>query len=157
MGRFKMAKMASTQLVFILFCVFSVALSQNCGQNWFEHNGSCYLIGGESVTWTDAEEICEFYGGRLAVIEDKAENDYLKNYVKASAWSKVAGVWLGASDILSEGNWQWVRDIAPFTFTDWYNGEPNNGSPGPKQENCLMMFVSFDWAWNDALCSETNY
>jgi len=33
--------------------------------------------------------------------------------------------WLGGTDQAVEGTYQWI-DGAPFSYTNWWNGEPNN-------------------------------
>ena len=45
----------------------------------------------------------------------------------SSVWNEVDGVWLGGSDIFSEGSWEWVGSKIPITeYTDWGPNEPNS-------------------------------
>ena len=63
-------------------------------------------------------------------------------------------VFLGGSDIDSEGNWTWL-DHQPWQFDNFPDGEPN----GQESENCLEMVPQAyenkpaGW-WNDAHCGE---
>jgi hypothetical protein len=63
-------------------------------------------------------------------------------------------MWIGGSDIDSEGNWTWL-DHKPWQFNNFVQGEPN----GEEAENCLEMKKQAagdrpaGW-WNDKACSE---
>ncbi|KAK3603507.1 hypothetical protein CHS0354_030360 [Potamilus streckersoni] len=61
------------------------------------------------------------------------------------------GVWVGATDLVFEGEWVWSESQGKLPeqhYTNWYPGEPNNlGS----NENCLTIINS--GYWNDIACS----
>lgn len=61
-------------------------------------------------------------------------------------------LWLGGSDILREGDWEWVtskKKIPDGSFTDWLPGQPTNSGG---REDCLHIFSSYQYKWNDAPC-----
>lgn len=63
-------------------------------------------------------------------------------------------MWLGASDALVEGEWQWVETgqdiIRGQTYTKWFPGEPN--SQGQQGEDCLDIHRREKFQWNDSNC-----
>ena len=66
-----------------------------CPANWVEFNGHCYMYSSTSASWENAEAACVFYGGHLASVHSKAENDFIQQLI--SDWT-----WIGASDINTE-------------------------------------------------------
>eukprot|EP00073_Rattus_norvegicus_P039485 XP_008767271.1 PREDICTED: CD209 antigen-like protein E isoform X1 [Rattus norvegicus] len=57
--------------------------------------------------------------------------------------------WIGLSDHLREGSWQWV-DHSPLKFSFWKEGEPNNDG----DEDCVELFMD---EWNDNTCTQQNF
>lgn len=110
-----------------------------------------YEIVRENKTWADAAACAMLRGGRLAEIDSKKEQDSIFAYlnragiVAANTVAPDGGgasyVWLGGSDIRSEGNWFWDgTDAGSFNqfwqgtatgtainghYTNWGN-EPDN-------------------------------
>jgi formylglycine-generating enzyme required for sulfatase activity len=71
------------------------------------------------ATWHQAKQRCEFLGGQLVCIENRAENDLVVGLVGKS------GAWIGATDEENEGDWRWVNG-KPVVYPGWRPGEPNN-------------------------------
>lgn len=61
----------------------------------------------------------------------------------------IDSLWIGASDILDEGQWIWVSDGSNLTFSLWNDNEPNNAGTG---EDCCEI----EMGWNDSPCDLTN-
>ena len=59
------------------------------------------------------------------------------------------GVWLGFSDIQSEGQLVSLTDARSVLYARWIGGEPNNLNG---REHCAMYWAS-NW-WNDFPCSK---
>ncbi|KAK3594116.1 hypothetical protein CHS0354_040890 [Potamilus streckersoni] len=58
--------------------------------------------------------------------------------------------WIGATDILIEGDWVWANSgvgLSSRGYTNWLAGETNNTG---ENENCLGLFNT--GFWNDAYC-----
>jgi hypothetical protein len=109
--------------------------------------GHSYKFFAEIVTWQEAKRHCEQMGGHLPTIANEAENKFIfdlvsKQLVKFSAFD---GIWLGATDDQSEGDWRWI-DGSRLTFAKWYRGEPDNASG---IEDYMFMWLARSGAWTD--------
>ncbi|VDI73478.1 Hypothetical predicted protein [Mytilus galloprovincialis] len=56
-------------------------------------------------------------------------------------------LWLGGTDMDSEGNWIWDDSKTPLNLTFWRPGEPNDAGG---EEDCL---ASHTGVWNDIPCT----
>lgn len=82
------------------------------------YNNSKYEFYDTPVTWTTAKLICEKKGGHLVIINDAAENSFIKELTKTD-------VWLGITDSQKEGEWKTVTgEKAPYV--NWDTGQPDN-------------------------------
>lgn len=66
----------------------------------------------------------------------------------------VETVWLGGTDVGTEGRWVWGSDISPFTYSAWNRakGQPNNYN----NQDCLSLYRPYNLTWCDEKC-ETRY
>lgn len=79
---------------------------------------------------------------------------FLKNDILVSNnISIAANIWLGGSDILSDGSWVWVGSDEAFSYTGWYPTEPNNYHGG---EHCALMMFNNNQDWADTNCASKN-
>ena len=69
-----------------------------------------YAVIETKVTWHVAKRICEDMGGHLAIINTPAEGGLLLEFCK----SIPIETWIGATDEVGEGTWEWV-DGSPVT------------------------------------------
>ena len=90
------------------------------------------------MTWPNANQMAISEGSHLVTIGDAVENNYVYNI------SPSEEIWLGLTDQLSEGNWEWVTG-EPLIYTNWSAGEPN----GLTNENYGLFWQS-NGEWNDA-------
>lgn len=125
-----------------------------------------YLFCGELRTWRDARSACLAARMDLVVIDDNAENEFVRTLGNPA--------WIGASDIATEGRFLTpVRgnaervDGPQVPFTKWANEEPNNArhcQDGREfgdlciggewvDEDCGQLYE--DGTWNDARCVQT--
>jgi len=107
---------------------------------------SCYLLVEEKKTWHAAQQYCMGKKGHLAIIEDWAENNFLKKQIEgmgrgAQAW------WIGGTDAGHEGNWKWMTPDGEkdMVYHDWDTRQPDNWG---KKEHFLEMWKN-DHRWND--------
>lgn len=90
-----------------------------CGAAMFE--GRIYKLFDEKLSWYDAYGYCQKLGGHLLTITSADEQTFVENYNRANSCTQ--SQWLGAYRTAT--GFQWITD-EPFTYTNWYAGEPNN-------------------------------
>jgi len=61
--------------------------------------------------------------------------------------------WLGGSDLVTEGEWQWTSEQETFKYTNWMPKEPNNLTG----EDCLLNNWLGHGKWGDFVCERTEY
>lgn len=113
--------------------------SPACAPSYELANGSSRYRRGADLSWTEAEADCEADGGHLVVIDDAAENAFVRAQAAGSL------LWIGLSDHLTEGTMRWVTG-EPVTFEDFETGQPNNNLG---TEDCVVLT---DDEWNDTEC-----
>jgi hypothetical protein len=122
-----------------------------CTGSTFE--GSCYEFVAERVVWSVAEEACVAWGGQLASVESLEEDAFL------AAWPAQLGVpagdgtgiWLGATDALSENQFLWP-DNTPLIFAGWAPNQPDNGAG----LDCVEKRNDATALWYDRRCTDLN-
>ncbi|XP_058466263.1 CD209 antigen-like protein C [Malaya genurostris] len=135
-------------LLIILVSVFCYAQDLKCVSD------SPYYMPKFSANWFRATEYCNSLGMRLAVITNKEANTRailaLETEEKKLNTS-LTEVWLGGSDLATEGEFYWQPTGTKFEYSFWMIGEPNNENV----ENCLQFRyrASDGWGWNDKNCS----
>ena len=100
--------------------------------------GHGYARSESRATWANAMNDCKARGGHLATITSAAENAFITSRFDGSE-----RIWLGGSDAMSEGSWQWVTG-EPWSFSGFGEGEPNDLAPG---EDYLELGEG--GVWND--------
>ena len=89
--------------------------------------------------WNEAERMAQRWGGHLVTVRSQAENDWL-----LSRFGNKQPVWLGLTDLESDGLWQWSSG-EDVSYTNWGPGEPNGG--------IWEYFGTLNWwgtdQWND--------
>lgn len=120
-------------------------------------NDRCYFVGRSMVTFSAARSACMARGSgfRLAEPRSALAQSMLEPHLTTD-------VWIGATDLQSEGVWRWESDGAQFwngaangtpvagAYTRWRDIEPTGGS-----HNCArVMYVTENagWYWADAPC-----
>ena len=86
---------------------------------------SCYKIETTHVDWFAAGTGCRNISGYLVEITDACENDFVSSFAIGLGTS----FWMGGSDQVQEGEWEWVHSqtkISNATFSDWGPGRPDN-------------------------------
>lgn len=118
----------------------STLLLQNSG------NGHWYQRFDQSRTWHNARDFCAGQGGYLVTITSQAENDFVYKHILATTPYDYG--WLGATDEVFEGTWEWVTG-EPFAWTNWDGGGPEPNNLG--NEDFLEMFIKQQSTgmWND--------
>ena len=96
-----------------------------------ELRGHHYKLLTEGKPWFDARERCRELGGYLVCIETAEELEILREELLAD-WPRVDSttrlvtsrlVWVGASDLESEGDWRWLSGVVVPRGL-WHGGQP---------------------------------
>jgi hypothetical protein len=104
-------------------------------------NGHWYRLMGFQTDWHTAQAYCAKLGAHLVTLENASEDRFIN---KMTSYT-----WLGATDELKEGQWEWVTG-EPWPFTNWAPGEPNNcGNPTCDPEHYLTYHGDHPTQWND--------
>jgi Ca2+-binding RTX toxin-like protein len=101
----------------------------------FSYGGTTYQIIDSAKTWIQAKEYAESINGYLAIISSQAENDVIianaLNYISSATSANDGGgsryVWLGGSDIDTEGTFKWLNGTEISAgYTNWGSVEPDD-------------------------------
>lgn len=121
----------------------------NCATE--EYGGHTYFVCGDSLTWDDARARCMSAGTDLAILDDKAENDFVASKLSMPSW-------IGLNDRDTEGDYRWIPpgSASSFgssaSFTNWAMSVPDNCGAGLfGQQDCVRM--ASDGTWNDSDCA----
>jgi hypothetical protein len=141
-------------------CVKPAAAPAGCSAKTY--GGHSYLFCTTQLDWIDARDACRAQRLDMTVINDAAENEFVRS---------AGGAWIGASDIDGEAKW---RALAPgvtsradgplVTFTNWAAGQPSNTAycaglmaigndclfVDKTDEDCAYM--TSDGRWDDLQC-----
>lgn len=127
--------------------------------------GKFYRLVNSNVTWSAAQSAAvaaslNGVSGELVTIGSSYENDLVWNLNRSATVS--SGVWIGASDQVTEGTWQWYNGstagsnvwigtsggtLQSGQYANWTTGEPNNGG-GSGTEDFVIQNRSTG-TWND--------
>jgi hypothetical protein len=110
--------------------------------------GESIYLAVDASSWPEAEKRAKDLGGKLVVINSKAENEFL-----VDSFSEYTQAFIGYTNDGVPGRWRWVDESAP-TFTNWNDwdginwSEPNNWGGN---ETVAMVILNGPWAgrWND--------
>ncbi|KAI8485757.1 hypothetical protein Bbelb_365910 [Branchiostoma belcheri] len=111
---------------------------------WLRNQRSCYLLVNTPKTWQDARDACHQLQADLACLTTAEEQTYMAIQIGADN-----SYWFGLSDIVAEGNWQWVdgTNYDP-AVTKWDTNEPND----MLGEDCAEIMSHGQW--NDQACTK---
>ena len=108
----------------------------SCPSGWqLNFLNQCYKLYSNVVkTYTEAKDSCITNGGMLPEPRNESENSLVQNMAGYHS------VWLGITDSMTEGVWQFDSDSAIAQYSKWANGVPMNDN----SRNCVCM-VSQEW------------
>lgn len=110
--------------------------------------GVCYLLFLDELDWFEARDACASLGADTHLVTLRTISEHVDVTLELAAGIEV---WLGASDVASEGSFVWVTG-EPVTLAFWAEGEPNNG--GMNGEDCAILIGFGERAgnWDDRGC-----
>jgi hypothetical protein len=109
---------------------------------FIQRGDSAYVIV-QGPTWEEAEANAQALGGHLVTINGAEEEQFLLN--------NTPGGWIGYTDKLIEGQWNWV-DGTPKGYERWDQNNPSNNN-GAEHYAYLDVGAYFGWGagWNDVV------
>lgn len=86
-------------------------------------------------------------------IESVEENSFIKSQYLSSK----VDYWIGLSDSIEEGDWNWVDGTNSTGYTNWGNGQPNdsNGQDCAGIRMGTYSNTNYDAQWHDNSCLKT--
>ncbi|XP_062618052.1 secretory phospholipase A2 receptor-like [Saccostrea cucullata] len=97
-----------------------------CPAAWIHFQTSCYVFAtGYPEDWTEAGSFCNRMGAKLAEIETREENNFLRMHAIDNYQQAGVHFWIGGTDVLVDGQWIWITSQKRISYADWYPGEPN--------------------------------
>ncbi|VDI62581.1 Hypothetical predicted protein [Mytilus galloprovincialis] len=134
----------------LILCILSGSLhsivSAECPLGWFHYDGSCLLFSTNTMNWYNANGWCRAHNARLVEVASVG----LMAYLRQTAKSYGHDYWLGGSDEVVEGLWQWSSIGKKITVSDWDPWQPDNFGNG---QNCLRIWNQGNYHWDYGSCS----
>jgi len=106
-----------------------------------EFGGNYYKVFFENIGWHEAKRRCEAMGGHLAIVTNRAGDEFLASISRNH-------VWIGATDESEKGRWSWVDGTA-ISYSNWDIGEPNNAKDPWTGRGEHYLMISKYAKWND--------
>ncbi|XP_063406088.1 perlucin-like protein [Mytilus trossulus] len=130
----------------LCFLVYGWPLvASECQLGWIQFGNKCYFFSSDSRTWVAASSVCRAHSAELVIIDTEQENAFI-----AAEISKLTGeFWLDGTDQFLEGKWEWASTAQPFSYSNWYPGEPNDRNG----EDCLITNDFHNSYWTDVACT----
>ncbi|XP_041376681.1 uncharacterized protein LOC121389135 [Gigantopelta aegis] len=94
----------------------AAAALPSCGpkDTGVEINGDCFYLGDSEVFFLEGERQCVGLGGHLATIDSEDTQSKLETYLRPFR----ADAWIGLSDVLNEGTFQWMDGSSLGAYTN---------------------------------------
>ncbi len=111
----KTPKKNKVYLYFTITCSWTMLLISTvisvygCECDWLLIDNKCFHVSPTTYTWSDARSYCQSSSSDLIVMETSTKNDVLEQFLPAFDLS--IGLWVGARDVGTEGDWKWIGDI----------------------------------------------
>ena len=139
-------------LVAMLFVFGVVEMSGAAPVQWSTGsggNGNWYEVVSADLTWHNAStaaQLASYLGvnGHLATITSSEEDSFVAGLINNSMKP-----WLGATDEIVEGSWQWVTGET-WNYTNWMIGQPDNAPRNQYGEDYMHYFTPSQ-GWNDLI------
>ncbi|XP_052760684.1 macrophage mannose receptor 1-like [Mya arenaria] len=117
-----------------------------------QYEQSCYELLLSTSSWTRAETTCTHAGGKVLLIDNANEQNYIEGFLKRH--HQTDSVWLDISDRNIEGTFETSAGTAPV-YTNW---KPNYFSANlHSREDCVAMFPTVNGTWDDISCTSSHH
>ncbi|XP_064101211.1 macrophage mannose receptor 1-like [Macrobrachium nipponense] len=117
----------------------------DCLGTWEHHGGHCYQVFTETHTWTEAEQVCQAYGGHLASINSQDEESFIQQKLWYAYELTFDDLWVGLQ-LDTEADKHWT-DGSSIDYLHWEFGQPDMH----EHENCASV-NRYDTALSCTVC-----
>ena len=111
-------------------------------------NRSTYVLVPWRVSWKDAMNFAEKYGGHLVTVTSEDEQLAIEELLTASGFDDGKFFWLGASDFNSENKFKWVTG-EEWNYENWQNAQPDNSGDVEHYLGTTLGYQWNDWSESD--------
>uniref|UniRef100_A0AC34F7A4 C-type lectin domain-containing protein n=1 Tax=Panagrolaimus sp. ES5 TaxID=591445 RepID=A0AC34F7A4_9BILA len=114
-------------LLLLIYNVFALNSTKKCHVGWsyLPSTGYCYGSNAaqtSSITWTNAENMCQTFGGHIVTAESVMEFRHILSYFHVSFRNTWFGVW---NDNLANGRWNSIDGtVVDFKYIRWCSAHP---------------------------------
>lgn len=99
------------------------------------------------LDWGSAVDSCDAFGWHLASLDNADQQAGMFSEAQPHGSS----FWIGLTDDGHEDTWEWI-DAGNTQYTNWRNGEPNDGGGNYGPQDCAVMEPAGEW--DDLSCDE---
>uniref|UniRef100_A0A8B9EAP9 C-type mannose receptor 2 n=1 Tax=Anser cygnoides TaxID=8845 RepID=A0A8B9EAP9_ANSCY len=116
-----------------------------CRKGWKWHSPSCFWLGEDRVTYSDARKLCSDYGSTLVTITNRFEQAYVSSLIYG--WDGEY-FWTALQDINETGAFRWLSGDEVM-YTHW-----NRDQPGYNKGGCVALATGSSMGlWEVKNCS----
>ncbi|XP_071128148.1 uncharacterized protein [Mytilus edulis] len=155
--------MSSLIRLLVIFVYYSVIFSQQstltCPAGWNSIDLKCYKMSHQSLTFWNAREYCNNHNADVIMPKTTEENNAMKTLLRqVNSTKQWYGIWIGLTDIESEGTWLWNDGTKLNSANEHWDTEYDEPN-GFTIENCVVdhtrtekwLVISCNWE-NRAVC-----
>ncbi|XP_032332194.1 LOW QUALITY PROTEIN: C-type mannose receptor 2-like, partial [Camelus ferus] len=99
-------------------------------QGWTWHSPSCYWLGEDQVTYSEARRLCTDHGSQLVTITNRFEQAFVSSLIYS--WDGEY-FWTALQDLNSTGSFRWLSGDEVM-YTHW-----NRDQPGYSRGGCVAL------------------
>ena len=122
---------------------------------WRNLNGKEYFIHEGGLSYEQALDYCHNKGLKLVEPRSAQDNDDIGDIAK-SIKTQGYGVWIGIDDKSNERQFTYASDGESVKYTNWESGQPGHGRLSNRDEDCVHLWNTKGFRWNDVHCSSKN-
>ena len=114
----------------------------------------CYAHPVRKFTYFESVKECTGEGGSLVVINDQAENNFIKQFIDQGNGNGTSGeFWIGLTDLDVEGSFKWEdNELLQTLYQRWAEGEPDNTAA----RDCVVFSLD-GWRMPASGCAANSY
>ncbi|XP_057629309.1 C-type mannose receptor 2 isoform X2 [Chionomys nivalis] len=101
-----------------------------CRKGWTWHSPSCYWLGEDQVTYSDARRLCTDHGSQLVTITNRFEQAFVSSLIYN--WEGEY-FWTALQDLNGTGSFRWLSGDEVI-YTHW-----NRDQPGYRRGGCVAL------------------